>query len=329
MIIDDFKQAYLDEKKAREESERMLEAKSDELYQSLALFENQVQTLNKKNDEIEEANNQLKVTQAQLFQSEKLASLGQLSAGVAHEINNPLSFIKSNLETLGQYIYLFTTMLRKYKETVPLLPENIAQVLEKYRDTLDMDFVENDINIMLDESVVGVDRIVEIVQDLAIFTRQESSYQSITNINEGIQSAINMALKKYRDEIKIVVSLEPTPLINCYSNQMVQVWLNIIMNAVQSTFKLKGAGIVEVKARTIENCIQVSVTDNGIGIDDEAQKKLFDPFYTTKAIGDGTGLGLSVVYNILKQHNFKFNVESERNKGTTFNVYIPVKTKNE
>ncbi len=267
----------------------------------------------------------LKATQEQLLQSEKMASIGQLAAGVAHEINNPVGFISSNLRSMKSYLEDFSKLLDVYQqvESQCNLDEQQRKAIEACKQEIDFEFLKEDCVDILEESFDGVDRVKKIVNDLKDFSRIGKHTWEICDIHEGIESTLNIV----RNEIKYKATVEKDfaelPEIECIPSQLNQVFLNLFVNASHA---FEDQGVIQIKTYSIDaNTIGVSVSDNGKGIPAEVMSRIFDPFFTTKPIGKGTGLGLSLSYGIIERHAGKISVESEVGKGTCFTIELPIK----
>ncbi len=264
----------------------------------------------------------LRERQAQIIQQEKLASIGQLAAGVAHEINNPIGFIGSNLGTLAKYV-------GKYDEFIALMdeavlngcPSETRDEIAASRRRLKIDYISRDIRQLIDDNIEGTERVKKIVQDLKIFSRGDDSEPVIADINKCLESTINIVW----NEIKYVATLRrdynDIPPIRCNPQQLSQVFLNLLVNASHA---IDRQGEITVRTWADERSVNVAVSDTGCGIPPADLKRIFDAFYTTKEVGKGTGLGLSISAEIVKKHNGEIGVTSEVGKGTTFTVRLPV-----
>jgi len=255
--------------------------------------------------------------QRQLYQAEKLASVGQLAAGVAHEINNPVAFIQSNLSTSKNYVANFFNFSEKLKN------ENNLDTVRKTWKELDLDFTIKDFQELLDESIDGAQRVTRIVHDLKEFSSVDQSKEEIVDINDHIRSACNIAEMEINKKSKLTLELGELPKIKCQSGQLSQVFLNILLNAEQV---VDNNGIISVKSSLQDGNIIVDITDNGPGMPKDVIKRVFDPFYTTKDIGKGTGLGLTVSRDIIMNHDGEIKIDSTIDKGTTVQITLPVKT---
>ena len=298
------------------------------------------QQLMEKTEKIEAQNAELKSTlkrledtQAQMLQSEKMASIGQLAAGVAHEINNPTGFVSSNLKTLLDYQEDIAGLIGQYHGLVALLesdehreslPETIRSSIEELKSAesdVDIDFLMEDINELIGDCREGTDRIKKIVIDLKDFAHPgEDKIQSM-DINQGLESTLNVVNNEIKYKATVKREFGEIPNIHGYPQQLNQVFMNILVNAAQAIEK---KGEITVRTGAVEDFVEVMISDTGCGIPKENLKKIFDPFFTTKDVGKGTGLGMNIAYNIVKKHNGTIQVESEVGKGTTFTIRIPV-----
>ncbi|MDQ0650486.1 ATP-binding protein [Pseudomonas cedrina] len=263
--------------------------------------------------------------ESQLVQSEKLASLGQLAAGVAHEINNPVGFISSNLSTLDGYFTQLQQILQAYQDAEPLIaaPEQRDQ-LKALRTELELDFLTEDIPILIRESKDGIGRVVQIVKDLKNFSRVDNDQTwQWANLQQGIDSTLNIVASELKYKADVVKNYQPLPEIECLASQLNQVVMNLVINAAQAMGPERG--IITISNGVEGENIWLEVADNGCGIAPEALQKIFDPFFTTKPVGEGTGLGLSLSYGIVKKHGGTIAVSSEPGKGTTFRVVLPIR----
>lgn len=255
---------------------------------------------------------ELKSTQKQLLHNEKMASLGQLAAGVAHEINNPIGYVTSNLDVLKDYINV-------YENTLNSLPEE--QLKNHHGEELGM--VRADINELIDSCINGVDRVSEIVLSLKTFSRKEINEMSEVNLNDVVEDALKIVWNQLKYNYQIHQNLsDDIALISGNAGQLQQVFVNLFVNATQA---MNESGELTITSKNTDEYVEISVSDTGCGMDDNVMKHLFEPFYTTKKQNEGTGLGLSVSYAIIEKHNALVNVESEPQKGTTFTIrFLPI-----
>ena len=269
----------------------------------------------------------LKQAQIQLLESEKMASIGQLAAGVAHEINNPIGFIYSNMSTLRDYVADVKEFMKRSTEVQKCLAEDdpaaatrLSKSLEQWRREVDVEYMLDDIDKLVAETIDGAERVKKIVMDLRSFSRIDQAQKTTADINQGLLTTINVCSNELKYRCDVVKELGDIPEIVCYPMKLNQVFMNLIVNAAQA---IKEKGTVTVRTFRDGDYVCVQVSDTGCGIAKENLGKIFDPFFTTKPVGKGTGLGLSIAYGIVAEHNGKIEVESEVGKGTTFTVRLP------
>ncbi|WP_300630565.1 ATP-binding protein [Pseudomonas sp.] len=269
--------------------------------------------------------NERKQLESQLVQSEKLASLGQLAAGVAHEINNPVGFISSNLSTLDSYFNQLQQMLEAYRHSEALIPaQDQRERLEALRTDLELDFLKEDIPVLIRESKDGIGRVVQIVKDLKNFSRVDNDQTwQFANLQHGIDSTLNIVASELKYKADVVKHYTPLPEIECLASQLNQVVMNLVINAAQAVGPERGT--ITISNGVDGETIWLEVADNGCGIAPDTLQKIFDPFFTTKPVGEGTGLGLSLSYGIVKKHGGTISVSSEVGKSTTFRVVLPIR----
>lgn len=263
----------------------------------------------------------LKQTQAFLVQQEKMASIGQLAAGVAHEINNPMGFVMSNLSCLKDYIDSLIDFIALQDKVIA--SKNIQKdgQLAEARKTFDIDYISKDAKDLINESLEGTERIKRIVQDLKTFSRVDQSEFTSIDLNESIETTINIAWNEIKYVAKLNREFGDIPRIECYPQQLNQVFLNLLINAAQAIID---KGTITIRTWCNGAFVYVSVSDTGCGITDDTMSRIFEPFFTTKEVGKGTGLGLSISYGIVENHGGKITVESKPGKGSTFTVSIPI-----
>jgi two-component system NtrC family sensor kinase len=275
-----------------------------------------------KREELEKAYAELQATHSQMLQQEKMASIGQLAAGVAHEINNPVGFIMSNLATLGKYGERLVGFIQAQADALaaPSSPERMAELAE-LRRRLKLDQIIADLGQLIRESIDGAERVKKIVQDLKSFSRMDEVEWKTADINDCLESTLNIVWNELK--YKAVVNREygGLPLTRCNPGQLNQVFMNLLVNAAHA---LEREGTITVRSWHGDGSVNVAIADTGCGMTEEIRKKIFDPFFTTKEVGKGTGLGLSISYDIVKKHGGEIRVESEVGKGTTFTVTLPV-----
>ena len=281
--------------------------------------------LQQEKQELKGLNEQLKEAQGHLVQSEKMASIGQLAAGVAHEINNPLGYIYSNLNTLKGYLTDLEQVAKLAEKMTAALPEDneLAVEFKQLHKELDLDFLQEDLQDLVKESIEGATRAKKIVQDLRDFSRIDKQEREFFDLEEGISATLNIVnneLKYKADIIKEFAGIKP---FLCVGAQLNQVFMNLLVNAAHS---IEDFGKITVRTGYQgDNFVWVEVEDTGKGIPEEVKNKIFDPFFTTKPVGKGTGLGLSLSYKIIQDHKGRFEVDSVMGKGTKFRVYLPIK----
>lgn len=283
--------------------------------------------LQSKNRELETANHEIKEAQAKLLQSEKMASVGVLAAGVAHEINNPIGFIISNLSTLDDYTQKYRQLLKEYRKLHLLKDERLrgAQLarIEKLTESLDLPFIEEDIEQLLVDTQEGSVRVKEIVQGLKEFSHVDQGGEfKETDINDCITSTLKIVNNELKYHCEIEFTPQPLPNTYCMTGQINQVILNMLVNAGQA---IEGKGKISIKARKVADNIEIAIRDTGCGIPQSELSKLFDPFFTTKDVGEGTGLGLAISYGIIvDDHQGDIRVESKEGQGTCFTLVLPI-----
>jgi len=298
------------------------EATSDPIYQIGEQFNNMMHVLEIRSRELESAYSELKSTQAQILQREKMASIGQLAAGVAHEINNPMGFITSNLGTLEKYIRKFTDYIdAQSKALAAFNSEEVTSRLKDIRKKLKLDYVLEDIGTLIEESLDGAERVKKIVQNLKTFSRVDQAEYKPADINECIESTLNIVWNELKYKTTVEKEYGELPLVRCYPQQLNQVIMNLLVNGAQAIEK---QGTIRIKTWNGDGSVNIMISDTGSGISEDKLSKIFDPFFTTKPVGQGTGLGLSIAYDIIKKHKGEISVESEVGKGTVFNIKIPV-----
>jgi signal transduction histidine kinase len=274
--------------------------------------------------------NKLKQTQVQLVQTEKMSSLGQLLAGVAHEINNPINFIHGNIIHASQYINDLLEMIELYGEQTEATEE-----IEDLAEDIDLDFIKEDLPKLLNSMKIGSERIREIVQSLRNFSRLDESDTKTINIHEGIDSTLmilghRIKAKSDRPVINVVKQYGDLPPVECYPGQMNQVFMNILSNAIdaleEQRYNEDFKPIISIYTELLDsNWIRIRIADNGPGMSENVQKQMFDPFFTTKAVGKGTGMGMSISRQIvLETHQGKLNFSSELGQGTEFLIELPL-----
>ncbi len=280
------------------------------------------QQMETKNSELEKAYAELQATQTQFLQQEKMASIGQLAAGVAHEINNPIGFVASNLSTLEKYTGRLAEFISLQEAALKRGATELDLVgMAEQRKKMKLDYVMEDIPQLIKESLDGADRVKKIVADLKSFSRLDEAEHKYADINECLESTINIVWNELKYKVTLHKELGDLPQIRCFPQQLNQVFLNLLVNASHAIEK---QGDLTVRTWQEEGYVKIAVTDTGCGITEETQQRIFEPFFTTKEVGKGTGLGLSISYDIIKRHQGEIEVASEVGVGTTFTVKLPV-----
>ncbi len=285
-------------------------------------------SLRKAYKEIQEAHKELKEAQMQLLQSEKLASIGQLAAGVAHEINNPIGFISNNMEMLEQYTNDFTKILKMVEVLQDSLEENnmgkskaILKEMIRFEQEINLDFIISDVGNLLRQTQGGIERVRKIVADLRTFAREDSDTMDLMKVEEVIDSVLSIVYNELKYKADLKKNYGDTPFVYGNPQRLGQVFINLLVNAVQA---IDEKGIVEIKTYVKDKNVCIDIRDTGKGIKEENLNKIFDPFFTTKPVGKGTGLGLSVSHEIIKKHDGEIRVQSKEGEGATFTVSLPI-----
>jgi signal transduction histidine kinase len=283
---------------------------------------NQIRRLRETKSELAETQNQLAL-QEHLMQQEKMAALGRLVAGVAHELNNPISFVYSNTVLLSKSIVDLRNLLDFY-DSCEVMPAEIKEKAMRLKDEIDYDYLVNDLTQAIDDCHEGSRRVRDIVLNLKTFSRADESQLRKANIVEGIESTIRMLSQFFHpDRVAVHRDYAELPEIECYAGQLSQVWMNLMVNAAQA---MNSRGDLWITTMVEDDNIVVKFQDNGPGIAEEVITKVFDPFFTTKPVKEGTGLGLSIVHGIIERHGGDIKVESKTGAGATFTVRLPVKS---
>ncbi|MCL1473746.1 sensor histidine kinase [Argonema antarcticum] len=290
------------------------------------------QRVEERTQELQQTVLELKETQSQLIQSEKMSSLGQLVAGIAHEINNPVNFIYGNIEYTKIYAKDLLELVNMYQQHYP---NPIPEIQDKIED-IDLDFLAEDLQKILSSMKMGTERIRQIVLSLRNFSRLDEADMKPVDIHEGIENTLLILNSRLKRDIEVIKKYGDLPLVECYPAQLNQVFMNIIANAIDALEEVHKSRQEEkfnfspqiiIRTEKVDlNYIRVGISDNGSGISSAIKDKLFDPFFTTKPIGKGTGLGLSICYNIIEKHKGKIEVISAPGEGTEFAIALPIQT---
>lgn len=302
----DYRAAYERQKKARHAADKMLEDKSRELHEA--------------NATLVSAYNRLKQQKEKLLHQEKLASIGQLSAGVAHEINNPTAYIKSNINALTKMnvsLVKFLSDLEALKSEDRIQYDMISTIIESN----DIEFILEDMNDIITDSVGGLEKIADIVRSLKDFSRPDSDTDRPFSINKCIQNTLKLVSSEIKYKADVVTDYGDIPDISGSSGEFSQVILNLVVNACHA---IEDKGKITITTSCEKGTIRLSISDTGKGIDPRDALKIFDPFFTTKEVGKGTGLGLSISHGIVKKHGGTLTVDSAPGQGATFTISLPV-----
>ena len=264
---------------------------------------------------LEEAHNQL-------LQSEKMASIGQLAAGVAHEINNPIGYVNSNLGSLRNYVAELLAVLAAYEVADALLPEGEArQRVVMAKQAAELDYLKTDVIALLDESSDGIARVRRIVQDLKDFSHVDLGEWMLADLHKGLDSTLNVVNNEIKYKAQVVKEYGALPMVRCLPSQLNQVFMNLLVNAAHA---IERQGVIYVRTGVGDEDVWIEIADTGCGIPEQLLTRIFDPFFTTKSVGKGTGLGLSISYGIVHKHGGHIEVKSEAGKGSAFRVILPI-----
>ena len=265
----------------------------------------------------------LEDAQGQLLQSEKMASVGQLAAGVAHEINNPIAFINSNLGTLKKQAVELLGLIDAYERLEPAGASDAAALdtVRAIKQSIDLDFLREDIVNLIDESLEGARRVKAIVDNLKDFSRVDTAEWHWANLEQGLESTLSIVWNELKYKCEVVREYAGIPEVECIASQINQVFMNIIVNAGQA---IAEHGTIHLRTGRGEKTVWVEIEDSGEGIRAEHLARIFEPFFTTKPVGKGTGLGLSLAYGIVQRHGGLLEVQSEVGRGTRFRMTLPV-----
>ena len=273
--------------------------------------------------ELRELNKKLSETQNQLLQSEKMASIGQLAAGVAHEINNPVGYINSNLNSLKKYTAVVFQIIDAYdlvRQQTKI--DSLFEQVNALKKELELDFTREDIEGLFSESEEGISRVKRIVNDLKDFSHIGESEWQWSNLHSGLDSTLNVVFNEIKYKADVIKEYGDLPEVECLLSQLNQVFMNLLVNAAHA---IDTRGVISIRTGKTDNeWVWVEIEDTGKGISKKNMSKIFDPFFTTKPIGSGTGLGLSLSYSIIEKHQGRIEVESTLNKGTCFKVWLPI-----
>ncbi len=281
--------------------------------------------LQQTNNELNLTLNELKNTQTQLVNAEKMASLGQLTAGIAHEINNPINFVTSNIRPLRRDINDLLETIQRFEKLIPAGDDRIKAQLDAIKSEMDFDYLTEEINVLISGMEEGAIRTAEIVKGLRTFSRLDESDLKKVNVNEGIDSTLILLNSNLGGRIEVVRDYDEDALIECYPGKLNQVFMNILNNAIQAMHANdhQSNGILTLRTKSVGEFVTIEIGDTGPGMSEEVKQRIFEPFFTTKAVGQGTGLGLSIVYSIIESHNGTIEIDSTLGVGTTFKLILP------
>ncbi len=283
-----------------------------ELKKAELIKENLIKQLQDKNEE-------LKASQTQLIQSEKMAAIGQLAAGIVHEINNPLGFVSSGMGNLGKFFKRIIDFIEKH-ETFQLPPDIIKEI-EKEKERINYDYLKTRVGEIIENSKIGINRMKEIILDLKTFSRVDASELTETDINGSIDTTLGLLIHEFKNRVEIVKEYGNLPLVSCYSARLNQVFMNLFINASHA---IDGKGVIKIRTSKEKESVRIDISDSGKGIPEDIKSKVFEPFFTTKPVGKGTGFGLSISAEIIKEHGGTILLDSIENKGTTFTITLPL-----
>jgi signal transduction histidine kinase len=306
-----FQRAYEREKLARMEAERLLDEKSRELYKSVVTLEDTLQQLEK--------------TQEQLIRSEKMASIGQLVAGVAHEINNPIGFVLSNTKVASDSFDSLLALDRfVMTKMLPKLDESLVRTYLAQREAQEIGYLADDVDGLMGDSVDGLHRIKDIVDNLKCVSHPGNGCFEQCDINDCIEKSLKMVHNELKYKMQVVKQLDPLPCVAAQSAQIQQVFINMFVNAAHACER---NGILTLKTYLADkdgvHGVMIHIEDNGHGMSKGVQRRIFDPFYTTKGVGEGTGLGLSISFGIIQKHQGCISVNSMPGQGSEFCIFLP------
>ncbi|HEX8544869.1 MAG TPA: ATP-binding protein [Pseudomonas sp.] len=258
----------------------------------------------------------LEKAHAQLLQSKRLAAIGQLAAGVAHEINNPIGYVFSNLKTLAGYVDDLLRIIDAV-DTVDNLGE-----LRKIKQSLEYDYIRNDVEALIVESEDGIDRVKKIITALKDFSHIEDDEFILVSLQRGLESTLNMVNNELKYKAEVIREFSEIPQVQCIASQINQVVMNLLINAAHA---IEQFGVITLRCGHEGDWVWVEVQDTGRGIEPQVLSRIYDPFFTTKPVGQGTGLGLTLSYNIVQKHHGRFEVHSEPGQGSRFRFWLPLR----
>lgn len=290
-----------------------------------SLYSNLENKVRERTKELETANVELKNAQTMMVHSEKMRSLGQLVAGITHEINNPINFIHGNLTHLKNYSKALFDLIELYQSFETNLNDDQKKELKKLKNQIELDFIQEDLPMLIKSCQDGTERTKNIILDLKNFSRLDEMVVNNIDLPKEIDTTLNILHNKIKGRIEIVKEYdENIPVIEGYGGQLNQVFMNILDNAC---YAIKDGGTIYIRLKSSGKDVIIEFEDTGSGMTEEQMKKIFEPFYTTKPVGEGSGLGMSISYKVIQNHNGEITVNSELGKGTIFTVQLPMKMK--
>jgi len=312
--------------------EKKLKAQDLELRRMNELLEEKVRTRTaevlRRKTELQHTLENLKQTRSKLSESEKMASLGLLTAGIAHEINNPVNYIYAGIDSLKEDLKDVLDVIKAYEK---ITAQNVNEGLEKVRllkEEVAFDELIIEVDALTTSIKRGAERTAEIVKGLRIFSHLDEDALETIDIHENLETTLIMLRSQYKERIQIVKSYAELPKIECYPNKLNQVFMNILANAIQA---IADKGVIYITTLLLQNkmplTVSIEIRDTGMGISDEIRGRIFDPFFTTKDVGQGTGLGLSISFSIIEKHHGSISVTSKQGEGTAFTIYLPLNIK--
>jgi len=321
-FLDAVDRAYRHADETRQLTERSLFLMSQELNARLDEKQAREADLKREKSEQSELIKRLEEAHNKLLQSEKMASIGQLAAGVAHEINNPIGFVNSNLGTLREYVMRLLNVLAAYEAEESGLPDEATHArLAAAREAADLAYVKEDLATLLAETSDGIARVRRIVQDLKDFSHSDQGEWMLADLHKGLETTLNVVNNEIKYKAQVIKQYSPLPMLRCLPSQLNQVFMNLLVNAAHA---IESHGTITISTGCDEQEAWVEIADTGCGIPGPLIKRIFDPFFTTKPVGKGTGLGLSISYGIVQKHGGHIDVHSEPGKGTAFRICLPL-----
>jgi len=292
-----------------------------------SLYTNLENKVRERTAELEVSNKELKSTQVMMVHSEKMRSLGQLVAGITHEINNPINFIHGNLVHLKNYSNALVSIIEAYEAIECDLSEEKRTELAKMKEQMELDFIKEDLPMLLKSCHEGTERTKNIILNLKNFSRLDEMVVNEVDLEKEIDTTLNILYNKTKNRIEIIKEYdEDIPQIEGYGGQLNQVFMNILDNAC---YAIEGEGKIYIRLKKSEKDVIIEFEDSGVGMEKGQQERIFEPFYTTKPVGEGTGLGMSISYKVIQNHNGEISVNSDKSSGTIFTLRLPIKMNKE